>query len=314
MSFLSPGDWGSIRNWLAGTEAKTIGGVVTFTTLPTAIAPSTGTYLTATSESGLSAEVNLGALTTGLLKHTVSGGISTPATAAAGTDYVSPSSTETLTNKTITTPIISSSAAQTTQGMIWVDSTNKSVNAYVNGITGRIPRILHTSSAAQGPSNTSTETSLVGTTITLPAAYLNVVGKTVRAKLRGHYSSKAATPGTLTIKVKLGSTVIAQTAAQTMASSVAVFAWELDVPITCWSTGASGTVLANGTFHHVESSVTYGDVGWAIGTGGAGGYIANSAGVTVDLTATQVIDVTATFGTQDVANILKSTNCTIYEE
>ncbi len=55
-------------------------------------APTTSTYWTATSEAGLSAEVNLGALTTGLLKHTVTAGTSAPATASAGTDYGPPTS------------------------------------------------------------------------------------------------------------------------------------------------------------------------------------------------------------------------------
>lgn len=50
-------------------------------------APTDAKYVTVQAESGLSAEVNLGALTSGLLKHTVSGGVSTPATAVAGTDY-----------------------------------------------------------------------------------------------------------------------------------------------------------------------------------------------------------------------------------
>lgn len=53
-------------------------------------APTNATYLTATAESGLSAEVNLGALASGILKQTVSAGVSTPAIAAAGTDYVAP--------------------------------------------------------------------------------------------------------------------------------------------------------------------------------------------------------------------------------
>lgn len=55
-------------------------------------APATASYLTAQAEAGLSAETNLGALTTGLLKHTVSAGVSTPATAIAGTDYLTPAS------------------------------------------------------------------------------------------------------------------------------------------------------------------------------------------------------------------------------
>jgi len=51
-------------------------------------------YVTVQAESSLSAEVSLGALTTGLLKHTVSGAVSTPATAVAGTDYYNPGGTD----------------------------------------------------------------------------------------------------------------------------------------------------------------------------------------------------------------------------
>ncbi len=54
------------------------------------VAPKAALYITAQAESGLSAEVNLGALSSGLLKHTVAGSVSTPATASAGTDYVAP--------------------------------------------------------------------------------------------------------------------------------------------------------------------------------------------------------------------------------
>jgi hypothetical protein len=80
-------------------------------------APSDAHYVTTQAESGLSNEFNLGGLTTGLLKHTVSGSVSTPATATAGTDYTSPTGTENLSNKTITassvnsTPIGASSAS-----------------------------------------------------------------------------------------------------------------------------------------------------------------------------------------------------------
>lgn len=56
----------------------------------TGYAPSSATFITRTAESGLSAEFSLGTLTSGLLKHTVSGSTSTPATAVAGTDYVAP--------------------------------------------------------------------------------------------------------------------------------------------------------------------------------------------------------------------------------
>lgn len=49
-------------------------------------------FVTTQAESDLSNEFSLGSLTTGLLKHSVSAGVSTPATASAGTDYVAPGS------------------------------------------------------------------------------------------------------------------------------------------------------------------------------------------------------------------------------
>lgn len=45
-------------------------------------------YVTTQAEAGLSEEFNLGGLTTGLLKHSVTGGVSTPATASEGSDYL----------------------------------------------------------------------------------------------------------------------------------------------------------------------------------------------------------------------------------
>jgi len=53
-------------------------------------APTNATYLTTSTETGLSAEANLGLLTTGLLKITVAAGVATPSTASAGTDYQAP--------------------------------------------------------------------------------------------------------------------------------------------------------------------------------------------------------------------------------
>lgn len=53
-------------------------------------APSNAAYVVATANSELSAEVNLGALTTGLLKNTVTAGTGALSAAVAGTDYQTP--------------------------------------------------------------------------------------------------------------------------------------------------------------------------------------------------------------------------------
>jgi hypothetical protein len=83
-------------------------------------APGNAHYLTTTAEGGLSAESNLGALTTGLLKITVGGGIATPSTAAGGVDYVTPAG---LTVKVDTARNISTTAPITGGGDMTQDRT-----------------------------------------------------------------------------------------------------------------------------------------------------------------------------------------------
>jgi hypothetical protein len=85
----------------AGNETATTFELQAVELTGSGFAPADKTYWTSQAETGLSAETNLGALTTGLLKHTVSGSVSTPATATAGTDYSHPSTAETRTNMTI---------------------------------------------------------------------------------------------------------------------------------------------------------------------------------------------------------------------
>lgn len=60
-------------------------------------APDNAHYVTTQAESSLVNSFNLGSLTSGLLKQTVSGGVATPAIAVAGTDYLTSNQTITLT-------------------------------------------------------------------------------------------------------------------------------------------------------------------------------------------------------------------------
>jgi hypothetical protein len=56
-------------------------------------APINASYWVSTPNATLNTEVNMGALPSGILKHTVTGGISSPAIATPGTDYVQPGGT-----------------------------------------------------------------------------------------------------------------------------------------------------------------------------------------------------------------------------
>lgn len=313
MSFLSPGEFGSIRDWLASSESKTIAGSVTFTGTVTGAGNTTAKYVTAQAESGLSNEVNLGALTTGILKHTVAAGVSTPATATAGTDYTSPSSTETMTNKTLTDPILSSTAASSTEGTIQKHSTQKCVATYVNGLHQKLAGVFFTGTADQGPTNTTTETTLIPSgvgTATLPANFF-VAGKVVKCTLIGYIDSHNVSAGTLTLKSYLGGTggtAMAITAANTMVNGLAKFGWKLELYLTCRTAGASGTVAAHGAFTLIEDSVAVTQKYWVLGTG-ANIFTSNSTAVTVDTTASQAIEITAKFGTAQTGNSIKTTHC-----
>jgi hypothetical protein len=97
---------------------------------PAVAAPTDAHYVTTRAETGLSAERNLGALSSGILKQTVAAGEATPAIAAAGTDYVDPSDTR-LTNdrtanalRTLTAKAIDATTDPTNGQVLTFDNTS----------------------------------------------------------------------------------------------------------------------------------------------------------------------------------------------
>ena len=160
----------------------------------------------------------------------------------------------------------------------YYDATGRRVYRSINGSPYWVePITLGTLVASATVANTASETTIVGTVTggkTLPAALL-VAGKTVRVRAFGVLSARG-TPN-LTVKVNVGRTVIAR---------------ELDCLITCRTTGASGTVFAQGVFR-------YGTVVMPL---------AATAAVTVDTTGAHIIDLTAQWGAMDPGNTITCTN------
>jgi hypothetical protein len=151
--------------------------------------------------------------------------------------------------------------------------------------SGSLPQFVQT--AAGTVANTVTETTIIGTVSgpgkTLSANRL-VAGKNFKGRFRGRYST-TGTP-TLQIKAKMGSTVLLDTGAITLGSGVSNKYLDLDFDVTCRTTGASGTVFAMGTATFDTTIVP----------------LVNTATATIDTTASQVVDVTATWGTANAAN------------
>jgi len=98
--------------------------------------------------------------------------------------------------------------------------------------------------------NVTAETSLIqgalnGIGITNIPANFFTAGKKLSIRATG-VSSSPLTPGTLTIKIKGGSTVILSTGAKTSIVSSANKQWAMLADITCRTVGSSGVFIGNG--------------------------------------------------------------------
>lgn len=191
------------------------------------------------------------------------------------------------------------------EGDMWNDSTQKTVIHYVDGMKQPLVGTLFTQTADATVTNTTTETTLLSANLgtkTLPANAL-VAGKTIRVKAWGYLSQDPLDMGgtTLNWKIKLGSTVILATGTYAFGTSpLTDELWELEGLITCRTTGASGTVHAQG---RVIGELAPG------GLGSSFDFILmkNTSTVTVDTTASQAIDITATW---DIALTSATVTCT----
>jgi len=155
---------------------------------------------------------------------------------------------------------------------------------------------LFTNSATKTVTNTVTETTIIGSgsgSLVLPANYLTS-GRQLRILIGGIYSTPAITPGTLTIKIKLGSTVIASGTASGLLTSATNAAFSGSAKIVCLTTGAAGSLVIDGS---VNYSVGNNLARFVLDLNNTG----NS--VTLDTTASQTLDVTVTW---DTANASKS--------
>jgi len=151
--------------------------------------------------------------------------------------------------------------------------------------------------------NTTTETTLVGSgvgSLTFGANTLTA-GKTIRLRCAGYWSSDLLLAGTMRWRVKLGSTVVLDTAAFTPIGGITNLLWQLDATITCRTTGASGTVFAQGSAERQETA----------GIAFPARAMVNTSTSTIDTTASQALDVTFQWGTADADNTISCSNVSV---
>ena len=179
-------------------------------------------------------------------------------------------------------------------GDMWYDSTRKVYQSNVSGVINSSSGCIFTQTSTQSITNTTTETTMLGSGIgtkTLPTNFFTP-GKTVRITIKGYYSRASSN---VTLKLKLGATTLATSPTQNPGTGTNL-TWFQEMDITCRTTGATGTVMAQG---YVDP-----EVGAIIG-------MVNTTTTTIDTTASQTIDVTLQWSGTGAGNSVNATNVII---
>ncbi len=157
--------------------------------------------------------------------------------------------------------------------------------------------LINAQVAGSGPTNTTTETSLLpaAAKFTIPANFFQV-GSVLRITLASQVSNVATTPGTLTLKVKFGSTIAFSGGAAQLSTTVhTTLPHWWDVLLTCQVIGASAVLMGQGKSHGQMCLTSGADI-----TTHGTQLTPNTTpaqGTAFDSTATQVVDITATMST-----------------
>lgn len=197
--------------------------------------------------------------------------------------------------------VIGTAPTTPTDGEEWYDTTHNTDAIKLGSLVQYRSGVPFEGSSTKTVGNTTTETTLVPATsagtATLPANFFKV-GKIVRIVALGCYGSQAA-PNTLNLKAKLGSTQIVATGAVAPVSSQTDSWWKVEVFLQCRTTGASGTIWGSGDYETDAAATT---TKFTLP-------MFNTAAITVDTTASQAVDLTATWGG---ANASDTISCNMF--
>lgn len=162
-------------------------------------------------------------------------------------------------------------------------------------VSRTVSRRISSQTASVTVANSVAETTVLGTSIGSKTILANVtkIGGRIKATVSGIISN-TATP-TLTLKLKLGSTVVLSTGAITTPSGLSNSLLLLKIDATFRTVGGSGTIIGQG-FAILNGTIFP---------------LTLTATVTIDTTANQEIDVTAQWGTASASNTLTVTNAEI---
>ena len=182
-----------------------------------------------------------------------------------------------------------SRCVQTNAGGTALESAAAACGSGGAGGTAGSPLFVQTASATAVTA--ASETTILSTgagSLTIPTNWFTANGTVMDVRFSGKYST-GAVPGTLQLKMKFGATVVAQTAAFTPIISVTDGVYSGFIRLVARTVGATGTIFVADGLLTTGSTITPGETIFSNPTLGTA--------VTVDTTATQVVDLTATWGT-----------------
>lgn len=181
-------------------------------------------------------------------------------------------------------------------GVIEIDSAGTLYSTETSTQRKALVGCIYTPTSSVTVANTVTETTLLTSAITLPAAFF-VAGKTLRFRLSGVHS--AVSNPNIRVRVKVGGTTILDTTAMASGNSTNALAI-IEGEITCRTTGASGTIIGQGSYHEYGGGASSGDMP-----------MTNTATTTLNTTTSKTFDITVEWGTASASNTLTITNGTI---
>jgi hypothetical protein len=171
-----------------------------------------------------------------------------------------------------------------------------------------MPGLLTSIITAQGDgtalANSTSATSILpaAAKFTFPANYLDFVGRKLRVTAQGRLSNIVTTPGTLTLDLRLGATVVFNGGAMQMSTTAHTSVpWWWEVEVTVRAIGSSASLMGQGMFFSQAASISGADPT----TGHSFLMTPNTApavGNTFDSTAALALDLFAKFSVNDAAN------------
>lgn len=175
-------------------------------------------------------------------------------------------------------------------GMIWNNSTTQDVSSW-NGVIKNLDGSIFSQTASQTIASSAAELTILGSGVGSPAFPTNffTVGKNINVRLFGFFSTLNGSQ-TITVKIKLGSTVISTLVINPLPAATNNY-FSIEFNMACRSTGVGGTFIGQGTVNFLS---TY--------------RMVMTAPVVVDTTLTQTLGVTLQWGGANAANTVTSTN------